>query len=41
MELRSSLTLFEALNPAPLFAAELARRLKGERNVAALEILGR
>lgn len=41
MKLRSSLTLFEAANSAPLFAAELARQLEGERNAATLEILGR
>lgn len=41
MKLRSSLSLFEAAYPAPLFAAELARQLERECNAATLEILGR
>ena len=41
MKLRSSPTLLEATNPAPVFAVELTRQLVGERDAATLEILGR
>jgi uncharacterized protein (DUF1810 family) len=39
MKLRSSLTLFEAANPLPLFAAALDRWFGGERDPLTLELL--
>ena len=40
MKLRSSLTLFEAARPLPLFAAALDRWFGGERDTATLRLLG-
>ncbi|WP_404337708.1 DUF1810 domain-containing protein [Sphingomonas sp. MMS12-HWE2-04] len=40
MKLRSSLTLFEAVMPAPLFAAALDRWFVGERDAATRHLLG-
>lgn len=39
MKLRSSLTLFEAGSPHPLFAAALDRWFGGERDAATIELL--
>lgn len=41
MKLRSSLTLFEAVKPSPLFAAALDRWFGGERDRATLTLLAR
>lgn len=41
IKLRSSLTLFEAVRPQPLFAAALDRWFGGERDAATLRLLGR
>lgn len=38
-KLHSSLTLFEAADPAPLFAAAINRWFKGERDEATLQML--
>jgi uncharacterized protein (DUF1810 family) len=40
MKLRSSLTLFEAVRPQPLFVAALDRWFGGERDAATLRLLG-
>lgn len=40
MKLRSSLTLFEAARPNPLFGAALDRWFAGERDPATLKLLG-
>ncbi len=40
MKLRSSLTLFDAARPAPLFAAALARWFGDERDAATLRLIG-
>lgn len=39
MKLRSSLTLFEAAEPAPLFAAAIDRWFKGQRDEATMQML--
>ena len=39
MKLRSSLTLFEAATPSPLFAEALARWFSGERDTATRQML--
>lgn len=39
LKLRSSLTLFEAAHPLPLFSAALQRWFKGERDPRTLELL--
>ena len=39
MKLRSSLTLFEAAQPHPLFAAAIERWFGGERDPATLSLL--
>ncbi|WP_404339914.1 DUF1810 domain-containing protein [Sphingomonas sp. MMS12-HWE2-04] len=41
MKLRSSLTLFEAVRPNPLFAAAIERWFGGDRDRHTLSILGR
>ena len=40
MKLRSSLTLFEAAKPAPLFASAIDRCFGGERDAATIKLLG-
>lgn len=41
VKLRSSITLFEAVKPSPLFAAALERWFGGERDGATLSLLAR
>jgi uncharacterized protein (DUF1810 family) len=41
MKLRSSLTLFEAAGPTPLFAAALDRWFGGERDPSTLQLIAR
>ena len=40
IKLRSSLTLFEAAEPDPLFASAIDRWFAGERDVATIKLLG-
>ena len=40
MKLRSSLTLFEAVEPDPLFASAIDRWFGGERDAATIKLLG-